>query len=283
MSFATFAFTICLLLAGGTPKSQTVSFKTSDGVTIEADYYAPKAAGDSVESNPAGTKPANAKTGDQAGAKPGATDDSAKVDKHPVAILIHMYPADRTSWAPLVPKLHDAGFAVLAYDIRGKGGSSGGAGSKLARQYADRDESLFADAWKDCEAAKKWLTERPECDPTRLVCIGASIGCSISIQYGAKDKDVKAVVCLSPGTNYFGVDSVSHIRKLMPRDVLLIAPEGEYAAVTKLIQASGDQAVGGMFPGGRERHGTNLFAPDYRRSGEIMDAIIEFVTKATKK
>ncbi|GJQ25994.1 MAG: hypothetical protein HBSAPP02_10260 [Phycisphaerae bacterium] len=278
MPLATLAFTICLLLTGDTPKPQTVSFKTSDGITIEADYYAPKPADNSAE-----LKSGDAKADDKTGEKPVASADARNVAKHPVAILIHMYPADRTSWAPLVPKLHDAGFAVLAYDIRGKGGSSGGADSKLARQYADRDESLFADAWKDCEAAKKWLTARPECDTTRLVCIGASIGCSISIQYGAKDKDVKAVVCLSPGTNYFGVDSVAHIKKLMPRDALLIAPEGEYAAVTKLIQASGDKAVGGMFPGGRERHGTNLFAPDYRRSGEIMDAIIEFVTKATKK
>ncbi len=278
MSIFTLPLTLGLLLLGGMPKSQTVSFKTTDDVTIEADYYAPKAASGSSKA-----KPADVKAADKAGANAATDADSHTAGKHPVAILIHMYPADRTSWAPIVPKLHEAGFAVLAYDIRGKGGSSGGADSKLARQYADRDESLFADAWKDCEAAKKWLAGRPECDTTRVACIGASIGCSISIQYGAKDKDVKAVVCLSPGTNYFGVDSLTHIEKLMPRDALLIAPEGEYAAVTKLIQASGEKAVGGMFPGGRERHGTNLFAPDYRRSGEIMDAIIEFVTKATKK
>lgn len=278
MSIFTLAFTFSLLLSGGMPKSQTVSFKTTDDVTIEADYYEPMADRDSADS-----KSDDAKADDKSGAKPGTPVHAKKSATHPVAILIHMYPADRTSWTPLVPRLHDAGFAVLAYDIRGKGGSSGGADSKLARQYADRDESLFADAWKDCEAAKKWLTGRPECDTTRVACIGASIGCSISIQYGAKDKDVKAVVCLSPGTNYFGVDSLSHIKKLMPRDALLIAPEGEYAAVTKLIQASGDRATGGMYPGGRERHGTNLFAPDYRRSGEIMDAIIEFVSKATKK
>lgn len=278
MPLTPLAFAISLLLSGGMPKSQTVSFKTSDGVTIEGDYYAPEAAADSAKAKSGALNPA-----DESGAKSGSTGELKSAAKHPVAILIHMYPADRTSWAPFVPKLHEAGFAVLAYDIRGKGGSSGGAESKLARQYADRDESLFADAWKDCEAAKKWLAGRPECDTTRVACIGASIGCSISIQYGAKDKDVKAVVCLSPGTNYFGVDSLSHIKKLMPRDALLIAPEGEYAAVTKLIQASGDRATGGMFPGGRERHGTNLFAPDYRRSGEIMDAIIEFVSKATKK
>src|SRR6185369_17684310 len=64
---------------GPFPKRTTL--KTSDGVEIIADYYAPKA-GDTGHS--------------------------------PAAILVHMYPAQRQSWLPLVPSLLDAGFAVLA-------------------------------------------------------------------------------------------------------------------------------------------------------------------------
>src|SRR5438552_16003045 len=64
------------------PMAKRVTFKTSDGVEIAADYYAPQ---------------------------------SGEKGQAPVAVLIHMYPATRSSWQPLVPELLDRGFAVLAY------------------------------------------------------------------------------------------------------------------------------------------------------------------------
>ena len=66
---------------------RVVTFETSDGITIEADYYPVK-----VDPN----------------------------TKTPVVILIHMYPTDRSSWKSFVPALRKAGVAALAYDIRGK-------------------------------------------------------------------------------------------------------------------------------------------------------------------
>src|SRR5207253_9147565 len=97
-----------------------VTFKTSDGVEIAADYYAPA---------------------------------SGEKNHAPLAVLIHMYPATRTSWAPLVPQLSDRGFAVVAYDIRGAGDSTKPEKLNLASRYKKRDTGLFADAWHDAEAA----------------------------------------------------------------------------------------------------------------------------------
>lgn len=228
-----------------TPKPQVIHFDTTDGVKLEADYFEPDV-------------------------KPG--------EKAPVAILIHMYPADRKSWAPLVPLLHKAGFAVLAYDIRGHGGSAGTADKKLRERYDARDPALFAEAWRDAEAARKWLSGRKECDTSRIACIGASIGCSISLELASHEPAVKAVVCLSPGTNYFGVDSIAHIRKCGPRAILLIAPEGEYAEVESLIKASGGAAKGERHPGGREYHGTNLFKS--ADGAKVKESIVTFVKRA---
>lgn len=178
-----------------------VHFKTSDGVKIVADYYAPKTGGKK---------------------------------KAPVAILVHMYPAQRGSWKPLVARLIDAGFAVLAYDIRGTGESTEPAAMKLRAKYKGRDKDHFNNAWRDAEAAKTWLAEQPGCDTSRVVMIGASIGCSISLRFGGMDGDVKAIVCLSPGTNYMGVDSIADIRKCTGRTVLLVSPEAEFGNVEKL-------------------------------------------------
>lgn len=221
---------------------QAVKFETGDRVTIAADYYA-----------------ADVKKGDQA----------------PVAILIHMYPADRSSWAPLVPGLRKAGFAVLAYDIRGHGGSTEPADKKLREAYDQRDPKLFADAWKDVEAAKKWLAKQPGCDVARVALVGASIGCSISLDYAGRDEAVKAVVCLSPGTKYMGVDSIAHIKKCAKTPILLISPEGEYAAVEELLTASGGKAKGEKYTGGEERHATRMFDAPYGK--QVMGRILEFV------
>lgn len=231
-------------------KSRVVRFKTSDGITIVANYYPP----------------------------------IVRIEKKsPVAILVHMHPADRQSWKPLVPGLRKAGFAVLAYDIRGNGESIEPKDRKLKTLYKTGNPEFFKNAWKDAAAAKKWLGKQPECDTSRIAIIGASIGCSISLHYGSLDEAVKAVVCLSPGTKYFDVDSRKHIKDCGKRAILLLSPRTEYPPVEKLIKASGNLAKGTMYPGGNERHGTYMFDAEYGE--KVKKQIVEFVRKAvfTKK
>ncbi len=234
------------------PPAKTVTFQTSDGVTIKADYYAPDVAADV---------------------------------KAPVAILIHMYPADRRSWKPLAESLRTGNTtcAVLAYDIRGHGGSTEPAEKDLKTKYDSRDPALFIDAWKDVDAAKKWLATQPNCDVSRIALIGASIGCSISMDYAGRDGSVKSVACLSPGTNYFGVNSIEHIRKCNKISVLLISPDAEYDAVKQLIEASGGHAKGMKFPGGRERHGTGLLKDDYSEHVGVQKCLLMHVAQAFSK
>jgi pimeloyl-ACP methyl ester carboxylesterase len=174
-----------------------------------------------------------------------------------------MYPADRKSWAPLAPMLQKAGIATLAYDIRGTGESVKPADKKLPDKYAQRDTAHFNGAWQDTAAAKAWLSKQPECDVERIALIGASIGCSISLDYGGRDTAVKSIICLSPGTSYFGVDSVAAIKKCTHPAILLLSPREEYGEIEKLIEASGGAAKGLKFPGGREHHGTKMLEQSY--------------------
>ncbi|MCK6485213.1 MAG: alpha/beta fold hydrolase [Phycisphaerae bacterium] len=229
------------------PEPRTVSFKTADGVEIAASYYEPT------------------KTGKQQ-------------PKAPAAVLVHMYPADRHSWKPIVPRLLEAGFAVLAYDIRGKGGSAGD--RALARRYTERDGPLFVDAWQDADAAVKWLGEQKHVDTSRIVMLGASIGCSISLDYAARNENVRAVVCLSPGTNYFGVDSKAHIKKCGARPILLCAPEAERSEPQEL-KALAEKAVLDIRPGDRSLHGTNMFGAKY--GDKLMDRIVTFLKKGLEE
>jgi len=207
-----------------------IRFETADGVKIQGDFYPSM---------------------DRTATKP------------PLAILIHMYPADRKSWAPLIPNLREAGFSVLAYDIRGRGGSIEPPDKNLMQSYNAREPSHFRAAWRDVEAAKQWVARQMICNTEQLVLVGASIGCSIALDYAARDDDVKAVVCLSPGTDYMGVDSVSHIRRCANRPILLMSPATEYDRVEALVKASGDKAEGRKYTGDRLQHGTKMFDADY--------------------
>lgn len=214
---------------------RTITFPATDGVQIVADWY-----------------PAKVKEGEQS----------------PVAILIHMYPATRSSWKPMVPLLRDQlGISVLAYDIRGTGESLKPEELQLARKYQDRDPQLFADAVKDTVGAYNWLAEQPNITLDRLVVFGASVGCSISLQFAAQQSQVKGVACLSPGTNYMGIDSIGSMKALQDSDtkVLLMAPAGEYKAVEELMAAVDNAKFvkGKKWPGGRENHATRMFDTNY--------------------
>ena len=225
--------------------NRVVTFETSDGITIEADYYPVK-----VEPN----------------------------KQTPVAILIHMYPADRSSWKAFVPALRKAGVAALAYDIRGKGGSVKPADKKLREGYDKHDPAHFKDAWKDVEAARKWLGRQKNIEVGRTVLIGASIGCSIALEQAGRDPKIKGVVCLSPGENYMGVDSIAHIKKCSTVPVLLLSPEEEFEACRKLVKASGGTAKARKYPGGREHHGTGLLEAKYGK--KVSRRILRFVKKS---
>ncbi len=170
-----------------------VEFTTSDGVQIVGDFYLPK--------------------------KP--------VEKLPAVILLHMYDSNRRAWDTLAPELQKAGLAVLAIDLRGHGESIQPANLQLETKAKNRDAKLFQNMWKDVEAAYRWLARRPEVDPSRLAIVGASVGCSVALDYAARDKSIDLLVLLSPGVNYLGLDSTADIRKYAYRPILMLSPLDE--------------------------------------------------------
>lgn len=211
-------------------EAKTVKFTTADGVEIVADFYAPK------------------------------TDTPA-----PTVILLHMYRSSRAAWKPLIPHLHDAGFAVLALDLRGHGGSVNPRSERLAQRAVDRDPGLFNAMHGDVFAAYEFLSKQPQCDLSRLALVGASVGCSVALDYARQDRSVDAVVCLSPGEGYLGVDSLSHMTQIAEkggRAVLLMAAPGERKACDALQAVYKEATVEITSPGskdGDKAHGTNLF------------------------
>jgi pimeloyl-ACP methyl ester carboxylesterase len=201
--------------------AERVAFETYDNVTIVADYYAPKPT------------------------KTGA----------PMVILVHMYRSDRSAWRPLIEPLHEAGFAALAIDLRGHGDS---ATEEARNRVAERDPAVFEAMYYDLRAAYDWLAKQEGVDRSRFALVGASVGCSVSLRYAVKDRSLDALVCLSPGANYLGLDSKQDIMRIRGRKLWLVAADDlkERAGVDALALL-GEGIETTLFPG--NVHGTRLF------------------------
>ena len=208
-------------------------FNAVDGMRIAADYYAPPVA-------------------ERAAA--------------PMAILLHMYRSDRMAWEPLIAPLHDAGFAVLAIDLRGHGES---ATTETREAALKREPELFKKMQDDLRGAYDWLVQQPKVDRARFALVGASVGCSVALQYAAKDRSVDAVVCLSPGLNYMGLDSAGDLHQIVGRKILLLATEDERDAPYTLKQETPGVQV--HVYKGEKLHGTEML-------GKVPDIEKEIVT-----
>ena len=206
---------VLLILAVGSPlaaqEPEAVYFPAADGFRIHADYY-----------------PAQRST-------PYA----------PMAILLHMNRADRGTWKPLAGPLSEAGFATLAIDMRGHGESQT---PNTEEQVEKRDTRLYKDMYDDVRGAYDWLAEQEGVDRGRVALVGASVGASVALRYAVQDKSVDAIVCLTPGTLYLGLDSKRDMRRFRGRKILLLATEGVKTKTYKGHEAHGT-AMFGEVPG----------------------------------
>ena len=178
----------------------------------------------------------------------------------PGVLLLHMLGSDRTAWADLIPPLQEAGYAVLAVDMRGHGQTGGRADWPLAE--AD------VQTWLD------WLRDQEGVDPARLSLVGASIGANLALRGMANDPDVLTAVALSPGLDYRGVTTADAIATIDDRPVMLVAGQGDTTSALTLKQLT--QALNGdtlVRLYASRAHGTQLFAAQ----PDLGDAIVAWL------
>jgi len=132
---------------------------------------------------------------------------------HPQAVYTLLYShgngPDLSELDGILSTLHDAGFAVFAYDYRGYGASVAGPPSA-------------AKACRDIEAAYAYLTRERKVPPERIILYGYSVGTGPSVYLAAR-RPVAGLILESPfvsafrvmtGVPLFPVDKLRNLRDI---------------------------------------------------------------------
>jgi pimeloyl-ACP methyl ester carboxylesterase len=213
--------------AQDTPEPQRVEVTASDGLTLVGNFF-----------------PAS-----------DAADDTGA----PTVLLLHQFGASKTSWGPLIPALYDAGYTLLAVDLRGHGETGGSLDWPLAEQDTQ--------TWLD------WLREQPGVDPERLSIIGSSIGSNLALRGMADDERVVTAVAISPGLDYYGVTTQDAIETIGQRPVFLATAQRDTqssAGVKTLATVVQGDALVRIYRG--NAHGVSLFS-----QGDFIPMIVSWL------
>ena len=174
----------------GAPTPRTIRFRASDGTPLEGNYL------------------------------PGPRPHAAAV------VLVHQYRGGPDQWDPLVPVLHEAGYATLAY---------------ASRSAAELDERVLA---KDAAGAVAAVRKRPEVDGRRIAVVGASIGATTAAFTIGRNPALRlrAAVGLSPVESPALIDAGMKGR-FRPHDLLLIADRREIGDSESIADDAGGKGV----------------------------------------
>ncbi|MEE8106351.1 MAG: alpha/beta fold hydrolase [Planctomycetota bacterium] len=192
-------------------------------------------------------------------------------------ICLPMFQHTNKSYAPLLDPLRRAGLNVLALDLRGHGLSA----PQWRRRAERRERALFNTMYRDIGGAIEFLKSRG-CDVTRIGLVGASVGCRVAIHSAVKFPDnVRVVVLLTPGSNYFDVTSMEHL-KAWPgtRTLLATATEDQkksQAVIDALTPFPGSQI---KLVEGKDAQGTRMFQKVAGAKQSVADFLRDYLVEA---
>lgn len=203
-------------------RSQRVSFRTDDGVTIAATWYEP------LDS-----------------ARAGRLNGSA-----PAVILVHMLNRSRRDWDSFASRLAFAGVGALAIDLRGHGDSH-----HPRPDPANPDYSAMV---RDIVSARRYLASRGDVAPSRIGLVGASLGANLAA-LAAADGSFVSLALLSPSLDYRGLRIEAAIKKYGKRPLLLVASDDDPYARRSALELQKSSGAAELLTLNAAGHGTRMF------------------------
>jgi alpha-beta hydrolase superfamily lysophospholipase len=179
--------------------AETVTIDTSDGLKLAASLYLP----------------------------------SRKYGRAPAVLIVHAPDGDRGQVAALGVELCKKGFAVLAVDLRGHGGSA----SDKPWSQLDRAEQqrMWTYTLRDLDAAAGFLRGRRDIHTTNLTMIGVGSGCALALRHASEDENVRAVVLIAPTDDQLGFDLLDEIQRCGGIPTLFVASRDGRARAKRMV------------------------------------------------
>jgi dienelactone hydrolase len=147
----------------------------------------------------------------------------------PAVVLLPMLGRTHRDWDGAAARFVEAGIAVLAVDFR----QVAIADSDAAEGVGPRYTALVLDA----EAARAYLSARPEVNPARIGMAGASIGANVAVLAASNDPSVRSLALLSVSLDYRGLKLEQALKKFASRPALLVASSEDPFALRSARQA----------------------------------------------
>lgn len=190
------------------------------------------------------------------------------VEQPPGLILVHRRGATAAVWAPFAERARQAGYQVVAMDLRGHGESrQQAAGALDYREFGPPD---WSGVLQDIEAARACLLAAGA-DPENIFIAGEGLGGGLALQYTVQNADIQGVVLVSPGLDEVGIDTAALIQQLTDRPCVVLWSEGDAyaaAAAATLIRLAPAHLESHAYPGAA--HGTDLFSVSDQAMGQIL-------------
>ena len=150
--------------------------------------------------------------------------------KLPAVVLVHGFGQDRRQWDFFVrDRLLPAGFAALAFDLRGHGGSKEKAGASLTAEASwSSDPKQFP---LDIGAAIQWLKARNDVDVNRIAIIGCELGADLAFLASGKYEEVRSAIVISGDAANAEVLAKA-VPDFQPHSILFMATQGDSQGAT---------------------------------------------------
>ncbi|HNV81473.1 MAG TPA: dienelactone hydrolase family protein [Tenuifilaceae bacterium] len=188
-------FVICFVLSVRLFGQQTVTFTSSDGVTVTADHY--------VAST-----------------------------QNPYIILLHQAGYSRGEYRETAPKLVNLGFNCLAVDLR-SGNEVNYVKNATAADAVSKGKSIdYIDAQPDIVAAIDFVSQRSKKPITLL---GSSYSASLALVEATNNFKIKSVVVFSPGEYFGNELQVKEAIQKIYVPILALSTQTEYPSMCMLL------------------------------------------------
>jgi dienelactone hydrolase len=174
---------------------QTVTFTSSDGVSVTADHY--------VTST-----------------------------QNPYLILLHQAGYSRGEYRETAPKLANLGFNCLAVDLR-SGNEVNFVKNRTAQDARDKNKgTAYLDARGDIKAAIDFVAARSN---KPIILVGSSYSASLALVEATENFKIKAVVVFSPGEYFGDDFNIKAATKQLHVPVLALSSKLEYPEMQLML------------------------------------------------